>query len=37
MESLSKLSVLLLGGLKLILMSGVFTELDVHEVDLLLV
>ena len=35
MKSLNKVSELLLGGLKLVLMSGVFTEPDLHKVDLL--
>ena len=37
LESLNKVSVLLLGGLELVPMSGVFTELDFHKVDLSLV
>ena len=36
-DSLIKASVLLLGGLELVLMSGVFTEFDFHKVDLSLV
>ena len=34
---LYKVPMLLLGGLQLVFMSGVFTELDFHEVDLSLV
>jgi len=37
LKSLNKVSVLLLGGLELVLMSGVFTVLDFHKVDLSLV
>jgi hypothetical protein len=37
LKSLKKVLVLLLGGLELFLMSGVFTELDSHMVDLSLV
>jgi len=36
LKSLDKVSVLLLGGLELVLMSGVFTVLGFHKVDLLL-
>jgi hypothetical protein len=37
LKSLIRVSVLLLGGLELVLRSGVFTEFDFHKVDLLLV
>jgi hypothetical protein len=36
LEYMNKVSVLLLGCLELVLMSGVFPELDFHKVDLLL-
>jgi hypothetical protein len=37
LHSLNKISVLLLGGLKLVLMSGVFTVFGFHKMDLSLV
>ena len=36
LESFDKVSMLLLGGLELVVMSGVFTELNFYMVDLLL-
>jgi hypothetical protein len=37
LKSLNKVSVLLLGALELVFISGVFTVLDFHKVDLSLV